>query len=77
MYDTPKISLESNFFNSNIEKFKIQDWKKRQIIKSCGRDIVNQYISKKDILVASLKFKESLVVSFVAYHQRGKRVTYF
>jgi hypothetical protein len=75
MYDTPKISLESNFFNWNIEKCKIE--KKRQIIKSCGRDIVNQYISKKDILDASLKFKESLVVSFVAYHQRGKRVTYF
>jgi hypothetical protein len=44
MYDTPKISLESNFFNWNIEKCKIE--KKRQIIKSCGRDIVNQYISK-------------------------------
>ena len=75
MYDMPKISLESNFFNLNIEKFKID--KNSQKMKSCGRDIVNQYISKKDILVASLKFKESLVVSFVAYHQRGKRVTYF
>ena len=38
MYDMPKISLESNFFNLNIEKFKID--KNRQKMKSCGRDIV-------------------------------------
>ena len=38
MYDMPKISLESNFFNLNIEKFKID--KNSQKMKSCGRDIV-------------------------------------